>query len=780
MKTLKRQASQRRSKWHATSSFNLEVLEDRLLMSGGQGADVTASLNALVKPSVLTASDWTYHRTLTIDHTKVVANQGNFPVLVDFTDAGLASHAFTDGSDIVFTGSDGVTKLNHEIESYNAATGHLVAWVNVPVLSSTTDTVLNMYYGNPTAGKQQNPAGVWDSGYVSVQHLEEKSGAALDSTANGLNGTVSAGVTEGAAGLINGAFTFDGVNGRVVMPRVFSQKTFTIEGWVNTAAKQGYIVGQRDAAGNGVLLQYYAAAKQFQLYIGGVKLSVATTENSWHYVAATYDGTTARLYEDGKLAASAVTALTMPNVQMILGDSSAANRKFKGQLDELRFSNVARSAGYLQVAMNSERYSASFVAVGPEQVSGLTIVNQTPTDGASGIPATLDHLTFEIKNPSGGPVSYTVITTPNIGSASATGVAPGVFQVPISGLIPDTRYTWVVQASDGTNTTTEAFSFTVGLGWDLGSWQYRQTVTIQHSQVVADQAGFPVLIDVTNANLVGKTQADGRDIIFVGPDAETPLNYEIESYDPATGHLVAWVSTDVSSTQDTQFYMYYGNPSTNLTKPTGPQAVWDKNFVSVLHLNDASGVFNDSTGNGNAGHPVNGVTYGAAGQIDGGAGFDGTNDRIEMSPVFQGKGAFTIEGWIFTGSTQEYLFSQQSPQGFGSFLQYYPNTSQFEFHLDGTKLVGSASQNAWHYFAGTFDGTTGRLFVDGQLAASAPATNTWPSQDTILGDSPTGGRSVLGIMDEIRMSNIARSAAYIQTSYLNQRNSAALVTLGDA
>ena len=114
---------------------------------------------------------WLYRKAITIDHTKVDADQTNFPVLIDITDLDLASHAQEDGDDIVFTDGAGV-KLNHEIELYDNNTGHLVAWVSAN-LSSVTNTFLYMYYGNPGASNQENPTGVWDSNYVMVQHLAE-------------------------------------------------------------------------------------------------------------------------------------------------------------------------------------------------------------------------------------------------------------------------------------------------------------------------------------------------------------------------------------------------------------------------------------------------------------------------------------------------------------------------------------------------------------------------------------------------------------------------------
>jgi hypothetical protein len=69
-------------------------------------------------------SGWTNRKPVTISHTHVSgsSNLTNFPVLVSVTDANLktvANGGFvgkSDGSDILFTLSDGVSKLNHGLE----------------------------------------------------------------------------------------------------------------------------------------------------------------------------------------------------------------------------------------------------------------------------------------------------------------------------------------------------------------------------------------------------------------------------------------------------------------------------------------------------------------------------------------------------------------------------------------------------------------------------------------------------------------------------------------
>jgi hypothetical protein len=124
---------------------------------------------------------WTfnYRKTITIDSSKVTGDLTNFPVLVSLTndmelrttvDGGNVQNA--NGYDIIFRANDG-TDLDFEIEEYTSAGGGatLVAWVRIPNLSSTVDTDIYIYYGNPDVTcSQGNPAGVWDSNYTGVWH----------------------------------------------------------------------------------------------------------------------------------------------------------------------------------------------------------------------------------------------------------------------------------------------------------------------------------------------------------------------------------------------------------------------------------------------------------------------------------------------------------------------------------------------------------------------------------------------------------------------------------
>lgn len=79
----------------------------------------------------------------------------DFPVLISFTDADLrqtpaGNVEHVNGFDIIFTTNNcfTITQLDHQIESYNPATGEYVAWVNIPLLSNFADTRIFMFYGD--------------------------------------------------------------------------------------------------------------------------------------------------------------------------------------------------------------------------------------------------------------------------------------------------------------------------------------------------------------------------------------------------------------------------------------------------------------------------------------------------------------------------------------------------------------------------------------------------------------------------------------------------------
>ena len=83
------------------------------------------------------------------------------------------------------------------------------------------------------------------------------------------------------------------------------------------------------------------------------------------------------------------------------------------------------------------------------------------------------------------------------------------------------------------------------------------------------------------------------------------------------------------------------------------------------------------------------------------------------------------------------------------------------FSIDGASDI---TDNKWHHLAFTYDGKMGRVYVDGKLETEAPNAQTFQSGDPITIGVPNldNANGLKGIIDEIRISNVARTEAEIQ------------------
>ncbi len=85
------------------------------------------------------------------------------------------------------------------------------------------------------------------------------------------------------------------------------------------------------------------------------------------------------------------------------------------------------------------------------------------------------------------------------------------------------------------------------------------------------------------------------------------------------------------------------------------------------------------------------------------------------------------------------------------------------FNMNGTSQI---TDNTWHHLAFTFDGDMGRLYVDGQLETEKANAATFQSNDPITIGVPNvdNANGLIGIIEEIRISNIARTQDEIKES----------------
>ena len=343
-------------------------------------------------------------------------------------------------------------------------------------------------------------------------------------------------------------------------------------------------------------------------------------------------------------------------------------------------------------------------------------------------------------------------------------------------------------------------------GWYNLSWQYRKKITINAANVNATLTDFAVMISVTSDSALGThAQLDGDDILFTAADEVTKIPHEIEKYSSngATANLTAWVKVStLSYVTNTEIYMYYGNAGVGSQQDA--VNVWDSNYKMVQHLSETSGTHYDSTQYNNDGMPniTPASNQNATGKVDGADIFDGTDDRVVISDnnSLDTGANITVEAWV-KGSSQAYkVFTAHCDSGTNqlSWKFYTAATTKLRIDIsdDGTYNVGHRKRydssidvfdNNWHHVVFTFNSTL-TIYIDGNADTSptkvyddAITSLHNSTADVLIGaflSSGTPAQFYNGSIDEVRISNTARSADWIKTSYNNQNNPASFLSLG--
>ncbi|MCK5161884.1 MAG: DUF2341 domain-containing protein, partial [Candidatus Aureabacteria bacterium] len=330
------------------------------------------------------------------------------------------------------------------------------------------------------------------------------------------------------------------------------------------------------------------------------------------------------------------------------------------------------------------------------------------------------------------------------------------------------------------------------------SWSYRKQITISNSMVSnTDQTNFPVLIyRASDADLASGAQSDGDDIVFTLSNG-TKLSHEIEKYTSATGELYAWVKVPtLSASSDTTLYMYYGNAA--CSSQQNPTGVWNSNYKGVWHLDEEQAgtgnldLYQDATSNNNDGDDYISAT-GQDGQVDGGQEFDDTDDYIPVPGLnnFENENStFTINTWIKIGdSGANHIMGENVSIGAKEWSAWTSGSNVvFTFITTGGSYVNRVTTTApltvdnWHMVTYKVSRTSGYvyIYVDGanQTLTSNSVNSVWGQGNAPFYMGRDRGGYFNGSMDEIRVSNTARSEDWIATSYNNQDDPASYETVG--
>ena len=742
-------------------------------------------------------------RSLTIDHTKVPSTQSNFTALVSLTDPALKTVANgghvanANGYDIGFyADSGGTTKLKWEVEKYDGTTGNLIAWVKIPSVSSSTDTVFYLMYGNSAINTDQSdPPNTWDSNFKGVWHMADSAANTTikESTVTGANGTNNANTSsKTATGEIGKALSYNGsTDGSFAAINLSATNIATLSFWMKWTTNAndddlafeytpnynvnagGFIADWNSSSFGGGKFEAGMGKGNFTYW---TDLFTRPSTGTWHLVHLVFNrsGPTNKVYVDGSLQTLTTGTRTasgmgnFSNSSLYFMSRAASALNAAGTLDEVRLSTIERNASWTATEYNNQSSPGTFITIGSESCP-----TPTPTPTPTGTP---------IVTPTPPPPT----PTPTATTTPTPTPTPRQLQHQPRLLHRHLRHAGPTVAC-------------------------QRTLTIDHTKVPSTQSNFTVLVSLTDpalktvANGGHVANANGYDIGFYADSGgTTKLKWEVEKYDGTTGNLIAWVKIpSVSSSTDTVFYLMYGDSSIN-TDQSDPPNTWDSNFKGVWHMADsaANTTIKESTITGANG--TNNATTSsktATGEIGKALSYNGSTDGSFAAINLSATNIATLSFWMkwTTNANDDDLAFEYTPNynsNAGGFIADWNSSSygggKFEAGMGKgnftywTDLFTRPSTGTWHLVHLVFNrsGPTNKVYVDGSLQTLTTGTRSASSMGNFSNSSlyfmsrAASALNAAGTLDEVRVSTIERSASWTATEYNNQNSPGTFITVG--
>jgi hypothetical protein len=336
------------------------------------------------------------------------------------------------------------------------------------------------------------------------------------------------------------------------------------------------------------------------------------------------------------------------------------------------------------------------------------------------------------------------------------------------------------------------------VGWKFSKKLILNT-TASGAGVMGRVLDFPVLVRLTGANFnFTEAKQDGADVRFTKSDG-TRLAYEIERWNAANGQGEIWVKIDTVFGNDSTHFvnMYCGNA--NALSESNSAAVFDTadGFRGVWHLGgNAHATVMDATIHHYDGTPSDTAPVPVGGAVGIAQSFDGVSNFIEMKGTggsslnFPAHGFYTVSAWAYIDSFKTIVPGwndhidivtkgnfQYNLQVNGTIWQF----AEFQDQVGWDIVRGNAESGKWTYVVGVRDGPQEYLYVNGMCVDSSPGNDPGLAPRDTTKNLCIGRFSGLplyyfdGKIDEVRISNVSRSADWEKLCYMNQKSVDALI-----
>ncbi len=702
-------------------------------------------------------TSWAYRREITINSSQVSSTQTNFPILLTESnfDAAFFSHIRTDGLDVVFTSADGTTLLDREIAYVSTTAQAVEAWVRIPTLSGSSDTVIYAYYGNSGTSVANNTT-TWDSSIFNfVAHLNEDPASAsnpLDSSQNASVGTyVNSPVA--TSGIMGTGVAFDGVNQHITFPDaapldVGDNHAYSVWYRPTNNSQNARVLTK---AGDGSYSQNNYSIGTFGTLVEGYSYTGTSNPTAqrtgvvsagvWHKVDINFDRANNQMqsgvngsFANHDISAAAGTPLASSNPLYIgIGDATPSE-PYVGTVDEVRVYSSTVSTSWFATEYNNQSNPGTFATVAAEEAQWY--------DTAWSFRRQID------------------INPAQVSSTQSN------FPVLLTGTGFDSNFFSNITSSGLDIVMTDADGTTI---------LPREIVSVSTTASTMEAyVSIPTLSDtVTTSFFVyyGNSSGSLANSTTVWSAQRAVWHMEEDPSITTDGSCGGGSSSMCDSTVNANHATSTGFTSANVTSsPIGNAYA----FGTGRRLNAQSGTSLDDLG----ARTVSFWMYG-----DSAFSSDNNHNILKKSCSFQ--------GWqiVFDNDNDVYDDQTGTTAGIDQTLIWDQQTGGTDpFVISGDGLV---TDDTWHYatfvWDDSYDGTSGQYYLNGNLIANYYETAA-PSASAVsdacgnfyigANDFSPYSREFHGGLDEMRIASGTISSSYILTDYNNQSSPATFYSVG--
>lgn len=308
--------------------------------------------------------------------------------------------------------------------------------------------------------------------------------------------------------------------------------------------------------------------------------------------------------------------------------------------------------------------------------------------------------------------------------------------------------------------------------WPLVTAASKVTFTIDHTKVAADLTDFPVYL---NLNGVDLDTSAGVTCYIDGVEAPCEVFDEYREMHVKVPLL--------SSTVDTVITVDPAAPGS-----LAISEVWSADYVSVYHfLFEETVVSTPDSASGYDGvaSTPDGAT-GSYGAIGAGVQLDGlTTLSASTAGIITGANPRTMSAWVYIESGDNVTIWGQGLADIGTLFEMTKYNGNLIFHgygggFDTISISAPMEYSTVYHCCLTYDGDAMKVYLDGNFMGEV----TGMTLDTGTAFNNLGGPGYFGpwtgIIDEARLSSVARSPEWIATEYANQSDSGSFYAVGSA